>query len=100
MQPETKEEAEALAALELSRLQGIDINKVRDSRFFPGYYWVSEDADGLKGLCMPAVDEREAVERFFARDLTWVNRGKQFTAYAQKDAHSPAVKITIHNGEK
>lgn len=93
MQPETKEEAEQLAAQAFQELQGIDINKLE--RFFPGHYWVSEDPDLRRGLAMPAQDEREAVERFFSRELTWYNRGRSFTAYAQKDEKTPPVRVTV-----
>lgn len=52
-----------------------------DSRFFPGYIWVSTDPNCKAGLCMPATSPTEAAERFLARQRTWGNRGKVRVVY-------------------
>ena len=60
-------------------------NGTADSRFFPGYIWVSDHADCMRGLCYQSSDERAAAE-WMAPKGYWL-KGKTFAVFTKTEPY-------------
>lgn len=63
-------------------------SQAADSRFYPGYTWVSDRADCQLGLCMPGAPA-EAARLYITKNPrlnTYYNVGRTFTVWTLADA--------------
>ena len=71
------------------------MEQARDSRFFPGYTWVSQDPNCKTGLCMPTTDPEEAARLYLARRLEYHNVGRVFVVYTMSQAGDEPLRIEV-----
>jgi len=68
---------------------------MKDSRFFEGYTWVSDDESCKTGLCMPTTDPHEAAEMFLRNEMRYYNKGKCRTVYTLASADAEPMRHDI-----
>ena len=66
-----------------------------DSRFYPGYVWISESPDCRIGSCYAAATPEQAVIKWAEYRRRYWNRGKVATLYTLASADAEPVRHEV-----